>query len=106
MQKIKSIALALVVGIAAIGLSLATASATPVLNVVGGQLTGAQNVDVGGTPFDVTFVDGTCVALFNGCDQNTDFAFNTPAAAQAAGQALLDQVLLDTPSESSILHRF
>jgi hypothetical protein len=44
----------------------------------------------------VEFVDGTCVALFDGCDSVTDFTFSTDADALAASQALLDQVFLDT----------
>ncbi len=97
MQKIKSIALALVIGIVATGLSVATASASVILNVDGsGQLTGAQNVDVDGTLYDVTFMDGTCIALFNGCDDPSDFAFNTSASANAAAQALLDYVFINT----------
>ncbi len=60
-----------------------------------GQLTGATAVDVGGTLYDVTFVDGTCVSLFNGCDSSSDFTFTTSADAEAAAQALLDQVFVD-----------
>ena len=58
-----------------------------------GKLTGATGVDVGGTLYDVAFVDGSCITLFNGCDSAADFDFTTPTAANAAGQALLDQVL-------------
>ena len=65
------------------------------LNVVGGRLIGASNVDVGGTLYDVEFVDGTCIDLFTGCDDASDFAFTTAAAAGLASQALLDQVFLD-----------
>jgi hypothetical protein len=36
------------------------------LNVVGGQLLGASNVDVGGNLFNVQFLDGTCIDLFDG----------------------------------------
>ena len=32
-----------------------------ILNVSGGQLTGAQNVDIDGTLFNVNFVDGRCL---------------------------------------------
>jgi len=39
--------------------------ATPV--VVGGELVGATNVNVGGTLYDVQFVEGTCVDLYDGC---------------------------------------
>lgn len=66
----------------------------------GGELLGATGVDVGGTLYDVTFVDGTCVALFSGCDDSGDFVFPTSTAAVAASQALLDQVFLDVVSGS------
>ena len=66
------------------------------LNVVGGQLVGASGVDVGGTLFNVEFLDGTCLALFSGCDSASDFTFNTASSAEAASQALIDQVFLNT----------
>ncbi len=65
------------------------------LNVVGGQLHGAFGVDVGGTLYDVAFLDGTCIALFNGCDAVSDFTFQSSALAASASQALLDQVFFD-----------
>jgi hypothetical protein len=64
------------------------------LNVVGGQLHGAFGVDVGGTLYNVEFLDGTCIALFNGCDAVSDFTFQSSALAASASQALLDQVFL------------
>lgn len=68
------------------------------LTVTGGILTGATQVDVGGVFYDVTFIAGTCAAVFTGCDDPaTDFTFTTQAAALAATQALLDQVLIDVP---------
>lgn len=73
-----------------------SAHAVAIQSVSGGQLTGAQNVDVGGTLYDVEFLDGSCVTLFGGCDAVSDFDFTTEAAATTAAQALLDQVLLDT----------
>jgi hypothetical protein len=74
------------------------ASATPILVVTPlGILTGANNVDVGGTLYDVTFADGSCDSLFNGCSPSA-FAFTTQATAQVAAQALLDQVFLDGPA--------
>lgn len=80
--------------VVAIGLSSAPGlSAT--LDVVGGQLMGASGVDVGGTLYDVQFVDGSCVALFDGCDAASDFTFTTAADAIAASQALLDVVFID-----------
>lgn len=60
-----------------------------------GNLLGAQNVQINGSFYSVSFQDGTCVGIFNGCDDASDFLFNTTLQAQAAAQALLDQVLLD-----------
>ena len=78
-------------------LALASTSDATTLIVNGsGLLTGARGVDVGGTLYDVEFVDGTCLALFDGCDDVTDFDFTTESDAQAASQALLDQVFLGT----------
>ncbi|MCY4336592.1 MAG: VPLPA-CTERM sorting domain-containing protein [Litoreibacter sp.] len=58
-----------------------------------GQLMGASNVEIDGSFFDVVFVDGSCVSVFSGCDDASDFiAFsNSPALA------LLEQVFLDRP---------
>ena len=70
------------------------------LNVVGGQVVGASGVDVGGTLYDVEFVDGfgaptNCAPFFDGCDEAADFAFTDSATGQAASNALLDQVFTD-----------
>jgi predicted heme/steroid binding protein len=62
------------------------------LGTEGDPLTGAIGVAVDGILYDVTFQDGTCVALFSGCDESSDFAFQTGAAANQASQALMDQV--------------
>ncbi len=59
-----------------------------------GQLMGATDVDVSGNLYNVSFLDGTCVDLYNGCDDLTDFTFNIIEAG-IASQALLDTVLLD-----------
>lgn len=75
-----------------------TASGAVILDIDGsGKLTGARNVDVLGTLYDVAFVDGTCGVAFAGCDSVFDFAFpsNVPGAT-AAGQALLDTVFIDS----------
>lgn len=74
------------------------ANADPVLLVnANGVLTGAHNVQVGGTLYDVTFVDGTCVDVFGGCETASDFTFATFADAAAAASALLGQVFVDAP---------
>ena len=79
------------------------------LDVVGGTLMGASGVNVGGTLYDVSFDDGSCIALFNGCDAVEDFTFHTSSDAQAAAQALIDQVFIDTilgnfDTDSSLTH--
>lgn len=73
-----------------------SAGAAVVLNVVGGELQGASGVVVNGNVYDVEFVDGSCLDLFNGCDEASDFTFQTVEDADAAAQALLDTVFIDT----------
>lgn len=70
-------------------------SAASVLLVDGnGHLTGANNVNVAGTLYNVTFADGSCNSLFDNCSDSA-FAFSTQAIAELAANALLDQVLVD-----------
>jgi hypothetical protein len=78
------------------------AVAAPVLQVSGGKLLGAEDVDVGGVLYDVALQDGTCAEIFTGCDEATDFVFTTQASAALAAQALLDQVFVDGPPGSGI----
>ena len=72
-----------------------TSRAAPILDIVGGELMGASNVNISGTYYDVEFVGGSCVARFNGCDSVSDFIFQSSSDAVAASQALFDQVFLD-----------
>ena len=67
-------------------------AAAATLTWSGGQLLGASGIDVGGTFYDVQFVDGTCIALFSGCDETSDFTFQTLAETREAGAALSGQV--------------
>ena len=55
----------------------------------------ASGVIVDGSSYDVAFLDGTCIALYAGCDESSDLTFQTAARAAMASQALLDQVSLD-----------
>ena len=59
-----------------------------------GLLTGATGVLVDDALYDVAFVEGTCAAVFTGCDATSDFAFTSSPDALHAGDALLDQVFL------------
>lgn len=57
---------------------------------------GATVIDVNGAWYDVEFQNGSCVSVFGGCDDPfTDFAFQARGDAEAAAQALLDQVFFN-----------
>ncbi len=86
--------------LAAVWVLIASRANAATLNVIGGILHGASGVDVGGTLYDVEFLDGTCIGLFSGCDDVSDFTFTNASSAIVAAQALLDQVFLDGPSGS------
>ncbi len=80
----------------ALGLTISSARAAILTVDGGGQLTGATNVDLGSLGFfNVTFLDGTCIDLFTGCDTVSDFDFASSADAQTAASALLNQVFID-----------
>jgi hypothetical protein len=85
----------------AVALAFAPAASADMLTIDrSGILRGATGVDVGGTLYDVVFVDTTCIDAFSGCDLNTHSTFGTLSAAEAASQALLDQVFRDVSSGS------
>lgn len=71
-------------------------AAAPIVD--SGQLLGATGILVDGQLFNVSFVDGNCISIFAGCDELSDFSFNSFEDADAAAAALLDQALLDTGS--------
>jgi hypothetical protein len=68
-----------------------------ILTFDGSQLSGARNVLVLGDLYDVEFKDDSCFRLFDDCNNNEDFAFNTKGAASAAGNALFEFVFKDGP---------
>ena len=72
------------------------ATAAPILQVTNGMLTGATAVDVGGSSYDVVFLDGSCVALFMGCTEPADLLL-LESGAVAAANALLNQVFINGP---------
>lgn len=77
--------------LALLALHQAAAAATITLDA-NGRLTGAQGVLVNGGSYDVEFRDGTCAALFDGCDSSADFVFAGQALGYAAALALNSQV--------------
>ena len=81
---------------AVLSMGLGAASAAPTLLVDGsGDLIGASRVDVGGTFYDVAFVDGACYGVFGLCNGPESFTFTTEAAATVATNALMNQVFRD-----------
>jgi hypothetical protein len=76
----------------------ASGASAATLNVVDGQLMGASGVIVAGSSYNVAFLGGTCIDLYNGCDSVSDFTFQTEPDALLASQALLDQVFIDGDS--------
>lgn len=73
----------------------AKASVVLIIDSTTGKLTGATGVVVGGDVYNVAFRDGSCIDLFGGCDDPSDFAFNTQPTARDASNALLNFVFLD-----------
>lgn len=81
--------------VSVLALGVFNAQAAPTLIVEGGVLQGADNVMVDGVAYDVRFVDGSCFALYEGCNSAGDFVFDTKKEAAAATAALLRDVLVD-----------
>jgi len=97
-ERVRIIKMRTIFGICAIALALSTNAALAATLQVNsdGQLISAQGVNVGGDLFDVAFVDGTCAAVFDQCDDaSIDFSFQTRADADAASAALNIQVFLN-----------
>ena len=76
---------------------LATSSLAASLVVENGQLVGANGVDVEGTLYNVAFVDGFYSDTF---EDESDLDTTSEAQARLFGQALMDQVFLDTAEGS------
>ena len=91
------------IGLGAVLLAYSAISTAATLVVQNGALMGATDVNVNGVLYDVQFLSGSCIDLYSGCDENTDFPFTNPdnlndgVLLATAMQALLDQVFLDTP---------
>ncbi len=67
------------------------------INALTNNLTAVSGIVVNENIYDVTFAEGTCVELFGGCDEKTDFFFQDTATAFAAFSGLMEQGLLDGP---------
>ena len=87
MDRLSIIGMAVIVWL---GLASSAAASTLVFN--GTTLTGVENLLVGGTLYDVEFVEGTCAEVFNDCDAVSDFDFTTSTTALPAVQALIGAI--------------
>jgi hypothetical protein len=74
-------------------LAFSQASNSATLDFTGAGLMGASGVNVNGSIYNVQFLPGSCVSTYAGCDDIFDFTFHSGADADAASQALLDQVI-------------
>lgn len=81
-----------------LGFSAPAWSVTLVIDA--GELIGVNNVNVGGTKYDVQFIDGTCAAVFGDCTDNASFTFDR-SGTETAAQALLDQVFNAAGTDSN-----
>ena len=91
----------ILLAVAIFGLTNA-ASADPILITdAAGNLTRMNDIDVNGTLYDVVFAKGSCVDIFDGCDDLSDFLFNTTGDADAASRALNGQVFTDPILDST-----
>lgn len=96
MRNLKIFTWASLISIAVLCSAGSSANAVRLLIDADNQLTGVRNIDLGSLGrFDVAFDDGSCIGLFTGCDETTDFVFNVQADAILAAEALLEQVFLD-----------
>lgn len=73
-----------------LALSCAT-QAAPIYNVENGKLTGISGVDVDGTVYNVSFIEGTYDSIYEGT-----FDFNTSSTAQQAASVL--QSVITSPN--------
>lgn len=90
----RTIGLMVFVGAVAATSLLAPNSFAANLIVEDGQLTGATGVDVDGVLYDVQFLDGFYSDTFKDV---SDLDATTEEQARLFGQALMDQVFVDTP---------
>jgi hypothetical protein len=83
-----------------VGLSFSEYStATPILiKNNSGELTGAYGVEVDDSLYSVEFIDNSCINIFSGCSDVSNFNFQTRNSSLAASRALLEQVFVDQPS--------
>lgn len=75
-----------------------TSAAVIQLKFINGELIGADNLVVNNRLYNVRFIDGSCVSLFEGCDEASDFIFKTRVEAAEAARVLIEKVFIDSPN--------
>ncbi len=81
------------VGLMALAMAGSANASVILITDINDQLIGANNVEVNGTFYNVTFQDGSCASVFSGCDNaGDDFDFTDSGGAQDASTALVLQV--------------
>ncbi len=96
-MKIRLLAIAAALASTAVLTGLpAPSEAMPILTISNGQLTGARNVEANGTLYDVSFREGSCISLFNGCNSPNDFIFSSRSTSRGFLTALQNQVFVNT----------
>lgn len=91
----KILFLRFLVVVVVVAISTASVQAASLIVDGNGQLTGARDIDIDGTLYEMTFADGAWLDIFEDAS-----GLDTTSVEQATqfGQALLDQVLLDSAS--------
>ncbi|WP_101760519.1 hypothetical protein [Oceanicoccus sp. KOV_DT_Chl] len=75
-------------------LPLISNAAVTILTDSNGQIYGAEGIEVNNSFYSIRLSEGSCIDIFNGCDQVTDFTFHTFDEAMLASQALVDQLFI------------
>ncbi|PPD31698.1 MAG: hypothetical protein CTY19_13320 [Methylomonas sp.] len=78
--------------------TLAQSAQAAMITESGGIMTGATGIDVGGKLYDMELKDGTCVLLFGGCDEQSDFPFDAAGTQLALTQL---QILISSSAFSN-----
>ena len=61
------------------------------------QLISIQGIEYRGSLYDVEFVDGRCTELFSGCDDLSDFTFQSGRDAGGMANLLKNDIILNRP---------
>lgn len=80
---------------AALGIA-SSANAATFITDANGQLTGIQGIEYRGSLYDAEFVDGRCTELFSGCNDLSDFTFQSSRDAGGIANLLKNDIIQNT----------